>query len=479
MRTEYGNTCWSRIDDKFYKRFADCYRKGFRLCHDGPQNMLLSERFVLSMDNHKTMRNNNILVIGASGSGKTRNFIKPNVLQANCSMVITDLKGDCLETLGHFLALKGYKIKVLNLANMKQSHHYNPFEYIRDEEDVQMLVKCLISNTNNGRGGKDPFWETSDQLLLQAVIFYLIEYRPKEERNFATVCRLLYSAGPNGCDSQQENSLDSIFAEARKINPDSLAVKYYDLFKKLAGKAEKAIINCCFIRLNVFSVQPVEQMTNDDNMELEKIGDEKTALFVVMPSELSPYNFIAAMMYTQLLNALYYHAEYECNDRHLPIPVRLLLDNFADTGIIPDFNRKIATMRQYHISASITLQSLAQLEAMYDEAAKTIIGNCDTRLFLGSPEIDTCKKISDMLGVTNVRVSNGDGYDNIQRPLMTPNEVATMNETPDNEEGKHDKCIIFLRGMHPFFDTKYPYQDHPNYEFTGDVDKDNLYRKTS
>ncbi len=483
---EHGSAYWNKFDDKFYKRFADCYKKGFKLHHDGEQNMLLSERFVLCMDGHKTMRNNNILVIGGSGTGKSRFFIKPNVLQANCSMVITDPKGELLESLGHFLAIKGYKIKVLNLANMKQSYHYNPFEYIRGEEDVLKLVKCLIANTNNGKGGGDPFWEASEQLLLQAIIFYLIKYRPKEDHNFATVCRLLRAMEVNENDPSFENGLDLMFKEVRKREPDSVAVKYYDFFKKSAGKTAKSIIISCAVRIQVFNMHVVEQMTNDDDLELGKIGDEKTALFAIIPSADSTYNFIVSMMYTQLFETLYYHAEYECDGRHLPIPVRFLLDEFANIGTIPEFDKKVATMRQYLISVSIVLQNQAQLEVMYDKAAKTIMGNCDTTLFLGSSESETCKMISDMLGTMNVKTrstseskgskgSTSHGYNTVQRPLMTPDEVATMNETPDNEDGKHDKCIIFLRGMHPFFDTKYPYQDHPNYEYTGDADKGNRY----
>ena len=511
-KDENGSAKWFDDMDKYNKEYTD--PKGSKT-HDGPNNMILGNDVFLSMIQRQTLRNSNILCIGGSGSGKSRFFVKPNVLQANTSYVITDPSGELLTSLGSFLEKKGYKIKVFNLVDMEHSNCYNPFNYIRDDLGVLMLVNCLIKNTTPPGSSKgDPFWEKSETALLQALMFYLIKYRPKEERNFTNIMKLLRAAEIDENNPNAKSQLDRLFDEVARKDPNSIALKQYTTFKMGAGKTLKSILISCAVRLTVFNMKEIENLTGTDNIDLGTLGDEKQALFVVIPAADDTYNFIVSMMYSQLFETLYYHAEIECPKgyyltnkktgdkkfastvedadnfietnpdyeksegyKRLASHVRFLLDEFANIGQIPDFDKKLATMRKYEISCSIILQNLAQIKEMYDKKAEGLIGNCDTILFLGSSEYETCEYISKKLGKGTVVVRDNSrnfgsksgsslSYKKSGRELMTPDEVSRM----DNSE-----CIIFIRSLQAFKTKKYNYPKHPNYKETGDADISNIY----
>ena len=544
-----GHSKWYPSFKQFSKQYEDNDNKD--------NNILLTENVHLSMNSSVTRRNNNVLVVGGSGSGKTRFMIKPNIMQANCSFVITDPKGEILETQGEMLKKNGYKIKVFNLVDMEHSNSYNPFKYIRDDNGVMMLINCLIKNTNNGQKGGDPFWEKSETALLQALIFYLKDNKALDEdcKNFSNVMKLLRAAEVNENDPNAKSPLDLIFEKVETENPNSIAVKQYKTFKMGAGKTLKSILISCAVRLTVFNLPSIEDLTMKDDLELEKMGDQKTALFVVIPAADDTYNFLVSMMYSQLFETLYYRAENECpyeyylkdgvdvlaiakkNPRgdeytkqdakrllidlkkarpkqklkpnrvkyfaletknftrnfdtmedvqafkerlgnaeivkgkiRLPYPVRFLLDEFANIGQIPDFTKKLATMRQYEISCTIILQNLAQIKTMYKDDWESIVGNCDSFLFLGGQEYSTLEYISKLLGKTTVKAkssglslsknkSRSQNFSNQGQELMTPSEISTM---PNNE------CILIIRGIDPFKDKKLDLTKHKRFNQTGD-----------
>lgn len=548
-----GSAEWNTNLTKFKKQFTD---------QDLSNNIILTNDISLSMNSRKTMRNNNVLVVGGSGSGKTRYVIKPNLLQANCSFVVTDPKGEILAAEGEMLKKHGYKIKVFNLTDMKHSHSYNPFEYIRDDLGVLMMINCLIKNTNNGQKGGDPFWEKSETALLQALVFYLVKNPniPKECKNFTNVMKLLQAAEVNENDPNAQSPLDKLFGQLETIDPNSIAVKQYKTFKMGAGKTLKSILISCAVRLTVFNLQEIENLTMKDNLDLGKIGDEKTALFVVIPAADDTYNFLVSMMYSQLFETLYYHAENECPYQYyikegkdvlaitnksprgdsytekeakkllmglkrapikqirskkqfvikakdfqkefytreaaleyktrlekatiekgairLPYPVRFLLDEFANIGQIPDFTKKLATMRQYEISCTIILQNLAQIKTMYKDDWESIVGNCDSFLFLGGQEFSTLEYISKELGAATIQVKGrgmsqsakggnaSKNFSNKKRNLMDPNEISVMPK---------DECILIINGMHPFYGKKFKLETHPNYKESGDSDSANRF----
>lgn len=509
-KDQKGSAEWYSDFKKYNKQYTDPQGK---VENNGPNNMILSNDVFLSMDTRQTLRNNNILVIGGSGSGKSRFFVKPNLLQANCSYIITDPSGELLTSQGKFLEEQGYKIKVFNLVDMEHSNCYNPFHYIRDDLGVLMLVNCLIKNTTPpGKGGGDPFWEKSETALLQALIFYLIKYRPKEEQNFTSVMKLLRAAEVDENNPNSKSPLDRLFDDVQRNDPKSIALKQYMTFKMGAGKTLKSILISCSVRLTVFNMKQIENLTGRDDIELGKLGDEKEALFVVIPAADDTYNFLVSMMYSQLFETLYYHAENTCpkgyclqkdgdkrfildekeadefisknpgwekkkGDKRLANHCRFMLDEFANIGQIPDFDKKLATMRKYEISCSIILQNLAQIKEMYDKKAEGLIGNCDTIIFLGSSEFETCEYISKKLGKASVILRNNSrslgsksssslSYNHDARDLMTPDEVSRM----DNKE-----CIIFIRGLQAFKTQKYNYPKHPNYKKTGDAEIKNIY----
>lgn len=442
--------------------------------YTGTKNMILSDNVFLSMDTRKTLRNNNILVLGGSGSGKSRFFVKPNLLQKNCSFVITDPSGELLNSTGVFFKENGYEVKVFNLVQMNHSNSYNPFEYVRNDEGVLTMINALIQNTTpKGSQSSDPFWEKAETALLQAICFYLFYECNMEDRNFTNVMKLLRCAEVKDGQEEYESTLDIMFRQLKEKNPEHIAVRQYAIFKQAAGKTAQSILVSCSVRLTAFNLNAIEKLTGSDNIDLKSIGDRPTVLFCITPVVDTTFNFLIAMMYTQLFETLYFHAEVECQDLKLPIHVRFLLDEFANIGTIPEFNSKLATMRKYEISCSIILQSLSQLKSMYKDNWEDIVGNCDTTLFLGGSDETTLKYISAKIGKQTIRAINTSrnygkmggsslSYNSVGRNLVEPDELARMN---------NENCIVFIRGIFPFFTKKYNYTRHQNYKFTGDFNQ--------
>lgn len=470
---ESGSAKWYSDMDKYNKRYTD--PKGTK-DHNGPNNMILSNDVFLNMDTKKTRFNNNVLVIGGSGSGKSRFFVKPNILQANCNYVVTDPAGEMLASMGTFLENQGYEIRVFNLVEMDKSHCYNPFKYIRKDEDVLTMIDCLIVNTTppNTKGG-DQFWVKSETALLQALCFYLIEKCVPEEQNFGSVMELLRLAEVDENNPDRQSPLDVMFSKLKAENPSSMAVKSYDIFKMGAGKTLKSILISCGVRLQVFNLQAVANLTNVDTIDLASIGtgDGKKALFVITPQASETYNFLVSMLYSQLFETLYFEGNKLIEqDKSFKHEVRFLLDEFVNIGQIPQFTKKLATMRKYGISCSIIIQNLAQIKALYEKDWETIIGNCDSMIFLGGLEYSTLEYISNIMGTQTIRTRNEGrsrgknsssslNYQRTQRKLMNPDEVGNMDNS---------MCIIKIRSLDPFFTKKYDYPKHPNYHLTGDAD---------
>lgn len=470
---EEGSAKWNDAISSYNKKFTDPKDK---------QNMILTQEIKLSMDGRKTRRNNNILVVGGSGAGKSRFFVKPNVLQANSSYVVTDPSGELLESTGYFMEKKaGYRVRIFNLVQMEFSDHYNPFHYIHTDEDVLAMITTLIRNTTpSGASKGDPFWEKSETALLEAICFYLYYEVREEDQNFSNVMRMMLLAKVKENQEDYKSTLDIMFEQLEKRNPNHIAVKYYKIFKMGAGKTLKSILISATTRLGAFNLGRVQNLTNVDTIDLSTIGDEKTILYVVIPSADSTYNFLVSMMYSQLFSSLYFHAENDsevCKHKRLPYEVRFLLDEFANIGEIPDFEKKLATMRKYAISCSIILQNLSQLKTMYKDAWESIIGNCDSFLFLGGQEQTTLETVSKKLGKRTIiengysRSRGGQGSrsesENLKgRDLMTPDEISRMD---------NNCCILFIRGLFPFFCHKYDYPRHPNYKWTGDNKDEYLY----
>lgn len=473
---EEGSARWNEDLAGYNRVYTDPKGKASR---KGSKNMILTSEVFLSMDGRQTMRNNNILVIGGSGAGKSRFFVKPNILQANCSFIITDPSGELLESTGHFLEQSGYRVKIFNLVEMQYSDHYNPFCYIRDDNGVLMMITCLMQNTTPAGASKgDQFWEQSVTTLLLAICFYLHYEIRKEDRNFANVMKLLLKAQVREDQEDFKSTLDIMFEELeKKKGPQHIAVRFYKIFKQGAGKTLKSILISASVRLSTFNLSAVQKLTGDDTISLMSVGDEPTAVFVVIPSADTTFNYLVSMMYSQLFESLYFHAENECRGKRLPYEVRFMLDEFANTGTIPDFEKKLATMRKYGISCSIILQNLAQLKTMYKDAWESVTGNCDTFLFLGGQEQTTLEYVSKKLGKVTIltngysRSRGGQGSrtesENVKgRDLLSPDEISRM----DNKN-----CILFIRGLLPFFCTKYDYPKHKNYQYTGDAKEAFLY----
>lgn len=509
-----GSAKWNTNMKKYNKKYTDPPKSPK---NDGPRNMILSKNVSLSMNTKQTFLNDCVLIVGGSGSGKTRYEIKPNLLQANCSYVITDPSGELLASCGSFLEQQGYEIKVFNLVEMNHSNCYNPFEYIRDEQGVITLVNCLIQNTNNGKSGGDPFWEKSETALLTALILYLKYHRGKEDQNFSSVMKLLRIATVDENNPNAQSKLDQIFEVIGRKNPNDIAYKNYMTFKMGAGKTLKSILISCAVRLNAFNLETIENLTCKDDLDLKSLGDRKQALFVIIPAADDTFNYLVSMMYSQLFETLYYHAEVECpsgyyinnsdgtvncfqptkedaetfiaehpgctmshGSNHVAHHVRFLLDEFANIGQIPAFEKKLATMRKYELSCTIILQNLAQLKNLYKDSNEDIIGNCDTFIFLGGKSYDTLEYLSKMLGKTTIKIRNNSrsqgksgstslSFNTTGRELLNPNEISLI-------DGTH--CIVLIRGVDPFFDEKYDYTSHPNYQYTGDADSKLLYSVT-
>ena len=425
----------------------------------------------------KYARNKNILVIGGSGSGKTRFFCKPSLLQAHSSYVVTDPKGTLLPEIGSFLERKKYRIKCLNLINFKKSMRYNPLAYIRSEKDILKLVNALIMNTKGeGEKSSEDFWVKAERLYYSALIGYIWYEATEEEKNFITLLDLINASEAREDDEEYQSPVDILFQQVEEREPDHFAVKQYRKFKMAAGKTLKSILISCGARLAPFDIKELRDLMETDELELDTLGDSKTALFVILSDTDSTFNFVAALMYSQLFNLLCDKADDFYGGR-LPVHVRLILDEFANIGQIPNFDKLIATIRSREISASIILQSQSQLKTIYKDAADTIVGNCDSTLFLGGKEKSTLKEISELLGKETIdlynqsenrgaQVSHGLSYQKLGKELMTQDELAVMDG---------GRCIFMLRGVRPFLSEKYDLTKHPNYKYTADADPKNVF----
>ena len=443
-------------------------------------NIILTKTERLMMSNRpsdpKNARNKNVLIVGGSGSGKTRFWLKPNLLQMHSSYVVTDPKGSIVVECGNALLKNGYKLKILNTINFSKSMHYNPFSYVHSEKDILKLVTTLMTNTKGDGSGGDPFWEKSERLLLTALIAYLHYEAPKEEQNFSTLLEMLNTMQVSEDDEDFQNPVDLLFEDLAKRKPNSFAGRQYKLYKLAAGKTAKSILISCGARLAPFDIQELRDRTMYDELELDMLGDRKTALFLIMSDTDSTFNFLISMVYTQLFNLLCDKADDVYGGR-LPIHVRCLIDECANIGQIPNLEKLAATIRSREISACLVLQARSQLKALYKDNADTIIGNMDSQIFLGGSEPSTLKELSEMLGKETIDQYNtsdtrgnspsyGTTYQKLGRELMSRDELAVLDG---------GKCILQLRGVRPFLSDKYDLTQHPNYKLTGDYDKKNTF----
>ena len=467
---EYGSARWGTAAD-----IAPYMDKDFF------QNIPMTQTERITMASRpkqpKYARNKNILVIGGSGSGKTRFFCKPSLLQAHSSYVCTDPKGTLLPEIGTFLERKKYRIKCLNLINFRKSMRYNPLAYIRSEKDILKLVNALIMNTKGeGEKSSEDFWVKAERLYYSALIGYIWYEATEEEKNFITLLDLINASEAREDDETYQSPVDMLFSQLEEREPEHFAVKQYRKFKMAAGKTLKSILISCGARLAPFDIKELRDLMEYDELELDTLGDQKTALFVILSDTDSTFNFVAALMYSQLFNLLCDKADDFYGGR-LPVHVRLILDEFANIGQIPNFDKLIATIRSREISASIILQSQSQLKTIYKDAADTIVGNCDSTLFLGGKEKSTLKEISELLGKETIdlynqsenrgsQVSHGLSYQKLGKELMTQDELAVMDG---------GKCIFMLRGVRPFLSDKYDLTRHPNYRYTADADPKNVF----
>ena len=467
---EYGSARWGNAED--IKPYID---------PDFQNNIILTQTERLTMNSRpkqpKYARNKNVVVIGGSGSGKTRFFVKPNLMQLHSSYVLTDPKGTVLIECGKLLQRAGYRIKVLNTINFKKSMHYNPFVYIRSEKDILKLVNTLIANTKGeGEKSAEDFWVKAERLFYTALIGYIWYEAPAEEMNFTTLLEMINASEAREDDPDFQSPVDLMFERLEQKDPDHFAVKQYRKYKLAAGKTAKSILISCGARLAPFDIAELRELMSYDEMELDTIGDRKTALFVIISDTDDTFNFVVAIMYSQLFNLLCDKADDVYNGR-LPVHVRCLLDEFANIGQIPKFDKLIATIRSREISASIILQSQSQLKTIYKDAADTITGNCDCTLFLGGKEKSTLKEISEVLGKETIDLYNtsetrsnnnsyGLNYQKTGKELMSQDEIAVMDGA---------KCILQLRGVRPFLSNKYDITKHPKYRQLSDYDKRNAF----
>lgn len=468
--TEYGSARWGNAED--IKPYID---PAFE------NNVLLTQTERLTMSSRpklpKYARNKNILVIGGSGSGKTRFFVKPNLMQMHSSYVVTDPKGTVLIECGKLLQKGGYRIKVLNTINFKKSMRYNPFAYIRSEKDILKLVNTIIANTKgDGEKSGEDFWVKAERLLYCALVGYIWYEAPEDEKNFTTLLEMINASEAREDDEEFQSPVDLMFERLEEKDPEHFAVKQYKKYKLAAGKTAKSILISCGARLAPFDIKELRELMEADDMELDTIGDRKTALFVIISDTDDTFNFVVSILYTQLFNLLCDKADDEYGGR-LPVHVRCLLDEFANIGQIPKFEKLIATIRSREISASIILQSQSQLKAIYKDNADTIVGNCDTTLFLGGKEKTTLKEISEILGKETIdsfntgesrgrEISHSLNYQKLGKELMTQDEIAVMDG---------GKCILQLRGVRPFFSDKFDITKHPKYKYLSDADPKNAF----
>ena len=467
---EYGSARWGKAAD--IKPYVDPV-------FDNNVILTQTERLMMSNrpKNPKYARNKNVLVIGGSGSGKTRFFVKPNLMQLHSSYVVTDPKGTLLVECGQLLQRAKYKIKVLNTINFSKSMKYNPFSYIRSEKDILKLVNTIIANTKgDGEKAGEDFWVKAERLYYTALIGYIWYEAPENEKNFTTLLDMINASEAREDDEDFQNPVDLMFERLEQKDPDHFAVKQYAKYKLAAGKTAKSILISCGARLAPFDIRELRELMETDEMELDTIGDRKTALFVIISDTDDTFNFVVSILYTQLFNLLCDKADDVYGGR-LPVHVRCLLDEFANIGQIPKFEKLIATIRSREISASIILQSQSQLKAIYKDNADTIVGNCDSTLFLGGKEKTTLKEISEILGKETIdsfntgenrgrEISHSLNYQKLGKELMTQDEIAVMDG---------GKCILQLRGVRPFFSDKYDITKHPRYKYLSDYDKKNAF----
>ena len=466
---EYGSARWGTpkdIEPFMAPKFSD--------------NIILTKTERLMMSNRppdpKNARNKNVLVVGGSGSGKTRFWLKPNLLQCHSSYVVTDPKGSIVVECGNALLKNGYKLKILNTINFKKSMHYNPFAYVHSEKDILKLVTTLMTNTKGEGSGGDPFWEKSERLLLTALIAYLHYEAPMEEQNFATLLEMLNTMQVLEDDEEYQNPVDLLFEELAKKKPNSFAGRQYKLYKLAAGKTAKSILISCGARLAPFDIQELRDLTMYDELQLDTMGDKKTALFLIMSDTDSTFNFLISMVYTQLFNLLCDKAD-DVYGGKLPIHVRCLIDECANIGQIPNLEKLVATIRSREISACLVLQARSQLKAIYKDNADTIVGNMDSQIFLGGSEPTTLKDLSEMLGKETIDAFNtsdtrgnspsyGTTFQKMGHELLSRDELAVLDG---------GKCILQLRGERPFLSDKYDLTQHPNYKLTSDYDPKNTF----
>ena len=466
---EYGSARWGTakdIEPFMAPKFAD--------------NIILTKTERLMMSNRppdpKNARNKNVLVVGGSGSGKTRFWLKPNLLQMHSSYVVTDPKSTILLECGNAMLKNGYKVRILNTINFKKSMHYNPFAYVHSEKDILKLVTTLMTNTKGEGSGGDPFWEKSERLLLTALIAYLHYEAPVEEQNFATLLEMLNTMQVLEDDEEYQNPVDLLFEELAKKKPNSFAGRQYKLYKLAAGKTAKSILISCGARMAPFDIQELRDLTMYDELQLDTLGDKKTALFLIMSDTDSTFNFLISMVYTQLFNLLCDKAD-DVYGGKLPIHVRCLIDECANIGQIPNLEKLVATIRSREISACLVLQARSQLKAIYKDNADTIVGNMDSQIFLGGSEPTTLKDLSEMLGKETIDAFNtsdtrgnspsyGTTFQKMGHELLSRDELAVLDG---------GKCILQLRGVRPFLSDKYDLTQHPNYKLTSDYDPKNTF----
>lgn len=466
---EYGSARWGTHED--IEPFID---------KDFSNNVILSQTERITMNGRppepKYARNKNVLVVGGSGSGKTRFFIKPNALQMNSSLVITDPKGTVVNEIGTALMKNNYRMKIFNTINFKKSMHYNPFAYVHDEKDILKLVTTLIANTKGEGKGGDEFWEKSEKLLYSALIGYIHYEAPEEEQNFSTLLEMINAMEVREDDEEFKNPVDLMFDELAEREPDHFAVRQYAKYKLAAGKTAKSILVSCGARLAPFDIKELREITAYDELELDTLGDKKSALFLIMSDTDATFNFLISMIYTQLFNLLCEKADDVYGGR-LPVHVSCLIDEMANIGQIPNLEKLMATIRSREISACLVLQAKSQLKAIYKDNADTIIGNCDSQIFLGGSEQTTLKDLNTTLGKETIDMYNtGEtrgqsqsynmNYQKLGHDLMSIDELAVMDGS---------KCIVQVRGVRPFFSDKYDLTKHPMYHLTADADKRNWF----
>ena len=457
---EYGSAKWAN-NKAVNKKYTE---------KDYSSNKILSQNVRIGLDGRRHRRNLNTLVIGGSGAGKTRFFGKPNLMQCNTSFVVLDPKGEQLRDVGNLLEKEGYVIKVVDLINMNRSHCYNPFRYIKDDKDVLKLITNLIRNTTpKGSQTNDPFWEKSETALLEALCLYLLHEAPEEEQNFTMVMEMIAAAEVKEDDEEYQSPLDELFERLEIRNPNSLALKQYKIYKQAAGKTAKSILISVGVRLSAFNLESIASLTATDELELDLVGERKTAIFAVIPDNDSTFNFLIGMLYTQLFQMLYYQADI-VHGGALPVPVHFLMDEFANVALPDEFDKLLSTMRSRLIFVSIIIQNLAQIKGLYKDSWESIVGNCDTLYYLGGNEQSTHKFMSEYLGKETLDTNTygkssgrsgnySTNYQQAGRELLTPDEVRLL----DNNYG-----LLFIRGERPVFDKKYDILKHPRINETTD-----------